>query len=98
MEINLPLADGSDAVMTGTCLEKIAHKFPDYEFDGAVKEDILDCCRNNGINTDSFPLFPRKAGDEIDIMIGMACRKYTPPNNSTFAFGMGVMRITFHWS
>ena len=77
-KISLPLADGGEALMTGNCLEKITHKFPEYEFDGAVKEDILDYCKNNGINTDSFPLFPRKAGGEIDIMIGMAYRKYTP--------------------
>ena len=54
--------------MSGVCLDRITHKFQYYQFDDAVKEDIIEYCRRNSIDEDRSSQFPEKAGGETDIM------------------------------
>ena len=74
----LPMSDGNEAVVSGVCLDRITHKFPEYEFDNTIKEDIIEYCRRNRIDVDKISKFPKKAGEETDIMIGIQYQKYFP--------------------
>ena len=44
----------------------ITHKFPEYELDNTIKEDILEYCRRNSIDVDKISRFSKKTGGETD--------------------------------
>ena len=94
-KIQLPMADGNEAMMSGVCLDKITQKFPDYEFDSAVKNDILDFCRKNSLDEDKIPTFPSKAGGETDIMIGIQYQKYFPVETIRLPSGLTIYESKF---
>ena len=72
------MADGNEAVMSGVWLDRITQKSPECEFDNTIKEDRIEYCRRNSIDVGKISKFPKKAGRETDIMIGIQYQKYLP--------------------
>ena len=50
-QVKLPLHSGSDAILSGVCLEKITESFPTHPLQGQVMQDIISSYKNSGANT-----------------------------------------------
>lgn len=73
----LPLKDGSNAVFSGVCMDKVTMKFPSYDLT-AVDQDIRSQYKSDGRDLNDLPSLPKFVGGETDILIG-AKYYYTHP-------------------
>ena len=67
-EIRIPLADGSDAVMSGLCFDNVTSNFPIYTLT-EVEKDF--CARIKALDKNLFdrlPQLPKEVGGKVDIM------------------------------
>ena len=68
----LPLHDGTEAIMSGLCLDKVTAAFPKYPLH-KVEKNVQDVCLKLGgqelIN--KLPKCPKEVDDETDFMIGI---------------------------
>jgi len=76
--VNLPLANGKDAAMTGVCLDKLTHEFPIYKLDGDVIKDLQNGFKQIGGDPKKLPLVPADVGGSVDFMIGIHYLRYHP--------------------
>ena len=76
--VNIPLYDGSEAVMSGVCLDRLTTRFPNYPLRGDVEKDIHEAYRLSGNNIADLPRLPHQVGGETDLMIGIQYLKYYP--------------------
>ena len=75
--VKLPVANATNAVLGGLCLDRITLTIPIYDSDDAAK-DIWYYCQRNNIDTEHMPMFPTRAGGDTDIMIGIQNKRYFP--------------------
>eukprot|EP00794_Sanderia_malayensis_P006911 gene6911-biopygen5645 len=76
--VNLPLANGKDAIMTGVCLDKLTHNFPMYQLHGDVINDIHNGFRQIAGDPRNLPSVPAQVGGSMDFMIGIQYLRYHP--------------------
>ena len=77
-QVKLPLCSGSDAILSGVCLEKITESFPTYPLQGKVMQDIISSYKNTGGNPSDLPKVPVSVGGNIDFMIGIKYLRHHP--------------------
>ena len=65
----LPLRDGSNAVFSGVCMDKVTMEFPSYDL-GDVERDIRSQCESDGGDPGQLPKLPDEVGGDTDILIG----------------------------
>ena len=79
VSICIPLRNGLNAVITGSCMIKITSDFPTFPLQ-EVEEDIRGACMSqNGeefVNT--LPRLPKDVGGDTDILLGTKFAKYLP--------------------
>ena len=65
----LPMKDGSNAVFSGVCMDKVTMKFPSYDL-AAADKDIRSQYVSEGRDLSELPSLPKFVGGETDILIG----------------------------
>ena len=90
--INIPLADGQIASMSGICLDKLTQTFPMYPLDEAVSSI------HKAFNGDAslLPKLPKSIGGNIDIMIGIKYLRYHPNIIFKMATGLSIYESVFN--
>ena len=73
----LPLKDGSNAVFSGVCMDRVTMEFPSYDIN-EVECDLRSQCESDGGDLGALPKLPDKVGGDTDILIG-AKYFYTHP-------------------
>ena len=61
-QVKLPLFNGSEATLSGVCLDQITVKFPQYPLKGIVEEDIAAGYKRQGNNPRDLPNYHRLFG------------------------------------
>ena len=61
-QLKLPLFNGSEATLSGVCLDQITVKFPQYPLKGIVEEDIAAGYKRQGNNPRDLPNYHRLFG------------------------------------
>ena len=77
-KVELTMADGNPAIMSGVCLDKVTAKFPTHPLNGKVREDIEEGYKIAGNNSDNLPKLPESVRGETDLIIGIKYLKYFP--------------------
>ena len=77
-QIKLPLINGSEATLSGVCLENITNDFPVYPLQGKVKKDIEKFYQQPGGSPNDLPVVAKSVGGSVDIMIGIKYLRYHP--------------------
>ena len=96
--VRLPLKDGSEAVLTGICVDEVTETFPEYPL-GLVEDDFRSEFGNSPDNHISCPLLPKlpsKIGGKVDIMIGSQYLKHFPREVGRLESGLTLYRSLFH--
>ena len=75
--VTLPLADGSNAKISGVVIDRITNDFPNYILNGEVENDLRkDFARTR--NVKDLPRLFHSVGGQVDIMIGVQFLRYFP--------------------
>ena len=77
-KVELTMADGNSAIMSGVCLDRVMLKFPMYPLNGKVQEDIVESYKSAGYDPKNLPKLPESVGGETDLIIGIKYLKYFP--------------------
>ena len=77
-KVKLSLHNGTEAVMSGRCIDHATDKFPMYPLNGRVQRDINDTYRLQGGEVKALPRLPEEVGGKTDIMVGIKYLKYFP--------------------
>ena len=94
-QIRLPLHAGKNEVLSGVCLERITHTFPEYPLDGIVRTDIENACKLVGGDVSKLPSVPKVVGGDVDIMIGGKYQRYHPEKIFSLPSGLTIYRSPF---
>ena len=76
--VTLSLHDGTTAVFTGPCLDKITHTFPNYSIKGQVEDDIHRAYEDAGGDMADLPKLPPFIGGDVHMMMGVQYLRYHP--------------------
>ena len=76
--VKRPLHDGTEAFMTGVCLDQITSTFLTYPLQGKVMEDIVSAYQQAGGNANYLSKIPQTVGGDADFMIGIKYLRYYP--------------------
>ena len=93
--IKIPLADGTDAVMSGLCFDDVTSPFPTYNLT-KVEEDFR--ARVKAVDKhlfDRLPKLPKEVGGPVDIMIGKHYLKYFPREITRLESGLTLYESMF---
>ena len=93
-KITLPLSDGSEATMSGLCLDRVTGKFPEFSLKLA-ENDIKGHCKKSGNDPKLLPRLPVTVGGETDIMIGIKYLKYFPKQILQLPSGLTIYKSLF---
>ena len=93
-KITLPLSDGSEATMSGLCLDRVTGKFPEFSLKLA-ENDIKGHYKNSGKDPKLLPRLPVTVGGETDIMIGIKYLKYFPKQIFQLPSGLTLYKSLF---
>eukprot|EP00111_Clytia_hemisphaerica_P017221 TCONS_00050958-protein len=93
-EVRLPLCDGSNVILTGSCLDKIATAFPLYDLTTA-SNDLITAAADEA---DRLPKLPSSVGGKIDMMIGIRYLKYHPRIIFQLYTGLTIYESVFQGS
>ena len=94
-QVRLPLCSGSDAILSGVCLEKITESFPTYPLQGKVMQDIISSYTNSGGNSCDLPKVPVSVGGNIDFMIGIKYLRHHPRLIYQLPSGLSIYESMF---
>ena len=93
-EIILPLHNGKEIKLTGSCLDKITSCFPTFPLD-KVGEELAEVSAANGVDPETLPKLPPSVGGDTDIMIGIQYYKYWPDQVSKLPNGLRLYESQF---
>ena len=94
-EIILPLHNGREIKLTGSCLDKITSCFPTFPLD-KVGEELAEVSVSNGKDPADLPKLPPSVGGDTDIMIGIQYYKYWPDQVSKLPNGLRLYESQFN--
>ena len=94
-QFKLPLCSGSDAILSGVCLEKITESFPTYPLQGKVMQDIISSFKNSEGNPSDLPNVPVSVGGNIDFMIGIKYLRHHPKLIHQLLSGLSIYESMF---
>ena len=93
-EIILPLHNGNEVKISGSCLDKITSCFPTFSLDKAGQEfDRVSA--ENGHTPGTLPRLPKSVGGDTDIMIGIQYYKYWPDEAYKLSNGLRLYESQF---
>ena len=95
-EVQLPLANGKEALFAGLCLDEVTSKFCKYNVKPLYDEVLDDYVVCNG-NSKKFPLLcpSGRCGGETDMMIGIKYNRYQPKVIHQLESGLTVYESAF---
>ena len=91
--VNLPMANGQLATMTGMCLDKLTQTFPTYQL-GKAESTIRKAF--HGPNQSYLPRVPKSVGGDVDIMIGIEYLQFHPQIVFKMASGLYIFESVFY--
>ena len=94
-KVQLPLAEGGDATLSGTCLEQVTEQFPMYPLQGAVEEDIRSAYKISGGDVNDLPRVPKFVGGEVDFLFGMKYNRHSPREVFRTISGLSIYESKF---
>ena len=94
-KVKLPLYNGTEAVMSGPCIDHVTDEFPIYPLNGRVQRDIYDAYRLQGGEVKALPWLPEEIGGETDIMVGIKYLKYFPEAVYKLPLGLTIYKSPF---
>ena len=94
--ICIPLCNGRNALITGSCMGKITSEFPTYALSEAEK-DIRSACESEGNKSllEKFPEVPDEVGGEADILLGIKYARYFPKEIFRMESGLSICESAF---
>ena len=93
--VNLPLANGEYAKMSGVCLNQLTHEFPLYPLTGKVENDIREYYSKTHGDAEKLPKLPELVGGQVDIMIGIRYLRYFPELICKLPTGLSIYQSQF---
>ena len=95
-QVQLPLANGNDALFAGLCMEEVTAKFSRYNVRPLYDDVRTDFIRQGG-DIDKFPILSSSGfcGGETDIMLGIKYNRYQPKAIHELESGLTVYRSAF---
>ena len=93
--VKLPLANGHDAIMAGSCFDQITETFPMYPLKGVIEEDIRTAYHKAGYNVRDLPDLPHLVGGDSDFMVGSKFLKYFPKEQFRLPSGLTIYKSMF---
>ena len=94
-KVKIPLHDGSQATMSGVCLDNITSTFPTYPLQGQVINDIIKAYKRAGGNAKDLPITSKYVGGDIDFMIGIKYLRYHPRAIFQLPSGLTIYESVF---
>ena len=92
--MKLPLRNGSEATLSGVCLDQTTVKFSQYPLKGII-EDIAAGYKRQGNNPRDLPQLPQFVGGDKDFMLGIKYLRYYPENVFQLPYGLTIYRSWF---
>ena len=92
--IQLPLHNEKEAIMSGIILDNVTKAFPVYPL-SEVEKDIHQSYKSNGSDPGQLPKLPHHVGGETDIMIGIKYLKYFPERVFQLPNGLTIYKSMF---
>ena len=86
---------GSDAILSGVCLEKTTESFPTYPLQGKVMQDIISSYKNWGGNSNDLPKVPVSVGGSINFVIGIKYLCHHPKLIYQLPSGLSIYKSMF---
>ncbi len=93
-QIKLPVRGGYEALISGTCMDKITEKFPMYPLDGKVEQDITAAYVKAG-GKGKLPSLEPLVGGDSDFMFGGAYLRYFPKELFRMPSGLTIYESVF---
>ncbi len=93
-QIKIPVKGGYEALVSGTCMDKITEKFPMYPLDGKVEQDITAAYVKAG-GTGKLPSLEPLVGGATDFMMGGAYLRYFPKELFRMPSGLTIYESVF---
>ena len=90
--VNIPLANGQLATMTGVCLDKLTQTFPTYQL-GEAESTIRQAFHGD---PSYLPKLPKSVGGDVDMMIGMEYFQFHPHIIFKMANGLSIFESVFN--
>ena len=94
-KVKLPLHNGTEAIMSGPCIDHVTDKFPMYPLNGRVQRDINNAYMLQGGEVKALPRLPEEVGGETDIMVGIKYLKYFPEAVCKLPSGLTIYKSPF---
>ena len=88
----IPLLNGRNALITGSCMGKITSEFPTYNL-GEVEKDIRSACDKDLLK--KLPSVPSQVGGETDILLGIKYARYFPKEIFRMESGLSICESAF---
>ena len=92
--VRIPLHNGSEANLSGICLDKITSKFPLYPLE-EVEQDIHKTYIAQNGDPKTLPKLPSFIGGDVDLMIGVQYLRYYPEKCFSLPNGLTIYRSQF---
>ena len=75
----LPLSDGTEATLSGLCLDRVTADLPRFALKD-VENDVIRMCQEQGGSAlvNSLPKLPEEIGGETHILLGIKYKRYLP--------------------
>ena len=93
--VKLPLADGGDAFLTGTCFDQITETFPMYPLAGVIESEIRTAYHEAGNNVNDLPNLPQFVGGDTAFMLGSGFMRYFPIEQFRLPSGLSIFKSMF---
>jgi len=93
--VKLPLKNGSEAFLTGVCMDQITATFPLYPLQGKVENDIQASYTQTYGNPSKLPRLPSHVGGDVDFMVGIKYLRYFPEQIFQLPSGLTIYRSHF---
>ena len=95
-QITLTLADGSDAKISGICLDKITTTFPKFPLKEVENEFQQAFEASGGVpGVESLPKLPKFVGGDTNLMLGVQFLKYFPNMKFKLSNGLTIYESQF---
>ena len=95
-QVQLPLANGNEALFAGLCMDEVTAKFCEYDVVPLYNVLAQDFTKCGGIINDFPKICPSgKCGGNTDIMIGIKYNRYQPKKIHELDSGLAIYRSAF---
>ena len=93
--IRIPLKDGTEAKMSGLCVDEVTLPFPKYPLKVVEQDIIREVGENDKDLLSKLPTLPNEVGGQVDIMIGKHYLRYFPLEIARLKSGLTLYNSMF---